>query len=81
MSEERWAYFLSRWEAYKKGCELSGEGAMDQLIECMTEPVREDHYRQFSGEKPVDEKALAWIIVWKRKIVRRSHGLGWKAPR
>ena len=49
MTEERWAYFLSRWEAYKRGWGLSDTEAMDQLLECLAEPVREDHYRQFAG--------------------------------
>ena len=40
MSEDRWAYFKARWEAYKKGCDLEGEAAMDQLLECLSEPLQ-----------------------------------------
>ena len=49
MSADRWAYFLARWKSYKSSCNLEGEEVINQLMECMTEIVREDHYRQFSG--------------------------------
>ena len=71
MSEERWAYFLNRWEAYKKGCGLKEEGAMDQLVECLAEPVREDHYRQFAGVKAKNEKDL--LLQIHQVTVRKAN--------
>ena len=80
MTEERWAYFMSRWTAYKKGCGLAGEDAVDQLLECLAEPVREDHYRQFAGVEVADEKTtldqIRQVAVRKanRAVIRERMG-------
>ena len=47
MTDEDWAYFLSRWSAYKKATGLEGEDIMLQLMECCCEQLRKDHYRNF----------------------------------
>ena len=69
MTEERWAYFISRWESYKRSCELTDEDAVDQLLECLAEPVREDHYRQFAGVK---EKDLVTVMEQVRQVAVRK---------
>ena len=51
MSNDKWAYFLTRWETYKTACGLKDDDVTGQLMECMLEGVREDHYRQFGGAK------------------------------
>merc|ERR1712082_380919 len=43
MSNDRWAYFLTRWESYKVGCGLTAQDVLGQLKECMVDSVREDH--------------------------------------
>ena len=58
MSNDRWAYFLTRWESYKTGCGLKDADVTGQLMECMSEVVREDHYRQFGGKKVGTEAEL-----------------------
>ena len=58
MSNDRWAYFLTRWEAYKTGSGLKDTDVTGQLTECMVESVREDHYRQFGGSEVGTEKVL-----------------------
>ena len=58
MSNDRWAYFETRWEAYKVGCGLKDDNVVGQLMECMVDAVREDHYRQFGGTKAETEKEL-----------------------
>ena len=47
MSDEDWAYFLSRWSAYKKATSLEGEDIILQLMECCCEQLRKDHYRNY----------------------------------
>ena len=47
MSDEDWAYFLSRWASYKKATGLEGEDIALQLLECCCEELRKDHYRNF----------------------------------
>ena len=45
MSDEDWAYFLSRWTAYKKATGLEGDDIIMQLMECCCEQLRKDHFR------------------------------------
>ena len=37
MSDEDWAYFVSRWEDYKKATALKGDEVIMQLMECCCE--------------------------------------------
>ena len=47
MSDEDWAYFLSRWQDYKKSTGLQGEEIVLQLMECCCESLRRDHHRTY----------------------------------
>ena len=49
VSDEDWAYFLSRWESYKKATSIEGDDVTLQLMECCCEQLRKDHYRNFSS--------------------------------
>ena len=71
MSADRWAYFLARWNSYKTSCGLEGEEVINQLMECMTEVVREDHYRQFSGSEVVTEAEVLEQI--KQVAVKKAN--------
>ena len=44
MSDEDWAYFLSRWDDYKKATALQGDDVTMQLMECCCEQLRRDHH-------------------------------------
>lgn len=57
-SEEEWAYFMARWEGYKKSCQLEGEELLNQLKECMEESIRKDHFNQFSGVELKDKETF-----------------------
>ena len=71
MSTDKWAYFLTRWKAYKEGCNLSDSDAKSQLMECMVETVREDHYRQY-GEAHADSLEVLLEQV-KQVSVKKSN--------
>ena len=45
MSDEDWAYFLSRWADYKRATSLQGDEVVLQLMECCCEQLRRDHHR------------------------------------
>ena len=47
VSDEDWAYFLSRWAEYKKATGLEGEETVLQLMECCSEQLRREHHRTF----------------------------------
>ena len=47
MSDEDWAYFLSRWEDYKPATALKGEEITIQIMECCCEQLRRDHHRTY----------------------------------
>ena len=47
MSDEDWAYFLSRWADYKRATSLQGDEVVLQLMECCCEQLRRDHHRNF----------------------------------
>ena len=47
MSDKNWAYFVSRWEDYKKATALQGEEVVIQLMECCCEQLRRDHHRTY----------------------------------
>jgi hypothetical protein len=47
MSDEDWAYFISRWEDYKKATGLQGDEVIMQLMECCCEQLRRDHHRTY----------------------------------
>ena len=49
MTNEKWAFFISRWTDYKGACGLKGNDLLVQLRECMGENVREDHLNRFAG--------------------------------
>ena len=58
LSDEDWNYFLSRWSAYKKATNLTGEEITLQLMECCCEELRRNHHRNYPADTPVDEKTL-----------------------
>ena len=59
MSDEDWAYFLSRWSSYKKATSLEGDDINLQLMECCCEQLRKDHYRNFPNTAtPASETTL-----------------------
>ena len=47
MSDEDWAYFVSRWQDYKKATALKGDEVVIQLMECCCEQLRRDHHRTY----------------------------------
>ena len=48
VSDEDWAYFVSRWKEYKKATTLtSRDEIITQLMECCSEQLRRDHHRMF----------------------------------
>ena len=47
MSDEDWAYFLSRWDDYKLSTSLKGGEIVLQLMECCCEQLRRDHHRTY----------------------------------
>ena len=54
MSDEDWAYFINRWAAYKKALGLDGEDIVVQLMECCSEDLRKDHFRNYPTFKTSD---------------------------
>ena len=52
VSDEDWAYFLSRWEMYKTATNLEGDKVILQLMGCCCEQLRKDHYRNFPATPP-----------------------------
>ena len=75
VSDEDWAYFLSRWGDYKKSTALEGEEIVLQLMECCCEQLRRDHHRTFSnGEEgtgtPTETERLAQL---KQLAVRKKN--------
>ena len=48
VSDEDWAYFISRWKEYKKATNLTSVAEiLTQLMECCCEQLRRDHHRMF----------------------------------
>ena len=59
VSDEDWAYFLNRWESYKKATNLEGDEVVLQLMECCCDQLRKDHYRNFpSNPTSISEKDI-----------------------
>ena len=56
MSDEDWAYFLNRWESYKKAAGLEEEDVVIQLMECCEEQLRKDHFRNYPTFKTSDSE-------------------------
>ena len=49
-SEEDWSYFVSRFDQYKRTCGLQDDKTIvDQLLECCSDSVCQDHHRMYSG--------------------------------
>ena len=71
MTNERWVYFLTRWEDYKKACGLKDGDTLLQLRECMEDGVREDHFNRFSGVTGSTEAEVLDQI--KTVAVRRAN--------
>ncbi len=46
MTNEKWAYFITRWDDYKKACGLKEGEILLQLCECMEDGVREDPFNR-----------------------------------
>ena len=66
MSEE-WAYFVSRWDEYRKGTRLVGE---DVVTQCCDEELRKDLTRADGGSltsKPENEVVSAIRMLAVRK--------------
>ena len=56
MTDEDWAYFVSRWCSYKKAASLEGEDIVIQLMECCTEELRKDHFRNYPSFSTADSE-------------------------
>ena len=55
VSDEDWAYFISRWAEYKKATGLEGDEVVLQLMECCCEQLRREHHRTFPKPEGVTE--------------------------
>ena len=54
MTDGDWAYFISRWSAYKKASGVQDEQVVVQLMECCGEQLRKEHFRSFPNFKTSD---------------------------
>ena len=50
VSDEDWAYFMSRWEHYKKAANVTGDNVVTQLMDCCNEQLRREHHRRHLRE-------------------------------
>ena len=55
VSDEDWAYFISRWEHYKKAANVTNDNVVTQLMECCNEQLRREHHRTFSDAGATSE--------------------------
>ena len=72
MSDEDWAYFLSRWDAYKKATGLIGDDVILQLMECCCEQLRKDHYRNYPASQ-ISTSETARLAEIKQIAVRAKN--------
>ena len=73
LSDEDWAYFLSRWEEYKLATALTGDDVVIQLMECCCEQLRREHHRTFpkgDGGAVTETKKLEQL---KQLCVRKKN--------
>jgi hypothetical protein len=73
MSDEDWAYFLSRWEEYKKATALEGDEVILQLMECCCEPLRRDHHRTFPKGEGAPATEASRLGQLKQLCVRKKN--------
>ena len=73
MSDEDWAYFISRWDDYKKATALQGDEVIMQLMECCCEQLRRDHHRTYpkTGVGTVAEESR--LAELKQLAVRQKN--------
>ena len=73
MSDEDWAYFLSRWEEYKKATALTGDEVILQLMECCCEQLRRDHHRTFPKGEGGTTTEVQRLDQLKQLAVRKKN--------
>ena len=75
VSDEDWAYFLSRWGEYKKATGLEGEEIVLQLMECCCEQLRREYHRTFPKSEGVVEAPteVARLEELKQLAVRKKN--------
>ena len=70
-SSEDWAYFLNRWDDYKRATHLRDNDISYQLLECCDENLRKDLTRTFGPLATKDEKTI--IANIKTLAVRQEN--------
>ena len=73
MSDEDWAYFVSRWTEYKRATKLQGEEVIMQLMECCCELLRRDHHRTYPKTGVGTETEVSRLAELKQLAVRQKN--------
>ena len=73
VSDEDWAYFLSRWDEYKRATALTGDDVVIQLMECCSEELRRDHHRTFPKVEGDTATESSRLLQLKQLAVRKKN--------
>ena len=71
-TSEEWSYFVTRWNEYKAGTELTGTDVVTQLLECCDEDLRRDLTRAAGGTLTGKEEAEVLTAI-KTLAVRQEN--------
>ena len=69
---ENWSYFLTRWKAYSRAVQLSGQDVTIQLLECCDSKLRRDMTRNAVGPTKLEDMTEEGLLEAMRSLAVRE---------